>query len=96
MTFRPIPVSRFSGVVDYQGPTKVINGCAVLAQNIRYLPDECQTRYGTLTTMTGTADADITGIDVLEVKGNLNPGQVPILFDSAGTLLEESPSGSGR
>ncbi len=39
--------------------------------------------------------ADVTGVDVLEVLGLFNPGQIPVAFDSLGNFLLESPAGSG-
>jgi hypothetical protein len=97
--FKPLPVSRMGGMVDYQGKTKVLSGCAVLAQSIRFTPDTAGTRYGTLTTMAyqraDNQNADITGIDVLEVLGQINAGYRAIAFDSIGDLFIENPDGSG-
>jgi hypothetical protein len=97
--FKPLSVSRMGGQVDYQGSTKVLNGCAVLARNVRYTPDTAGTRYGTLTTMAVQRDdnqnGDITGLDVLEVIGRVNAGYRAIVFDSIGDLYIENPDGSG-
>lgn len=93
--YKPVPITRFNGQVDYQGPTKVINGCAVKAQNARFDLDQVFTRYARTTTMVRQLLADITGLDVLQVLGLFNPGQVPVAFDTLGNFLLESPSGSG-
>src|SRR5579872_611260 len=99
--FKPIPAPRFAGVVDYQqGPngqqdaTKVIPGCAIIAQNKRFEEDIVATRYGNRTTMSRNASGVATGLDVLEVIGEVNPGQIPVVFDDQGNLLKESPAGS--
>jgi hypothetical protein len=91
-----VPVGRIGGQIDYQGATRVINGGATKAQNIRFLLDTAGTRFGTAVTMSNpeTGD-DVTGVDCLTVLGQLNPGEVPVVFDSAGNLWQESPSGSG-
>lgn len=102
-SFKPIPAPRLGGMVDYQqGPngaqdsTKVVPGCAILAQEIRYEEDQPGTRFGTVTTMARQQPAGIaTGIDCLQVLGSVNPGQIPVVFDDQGNLLEESPVGSG-
>lgn len=100
---KPMPAPRFVGAVDYQVPsgkplnaTQVVSGCAILAQNMRFSEDEAATRYGSATTMEH-GDAGVpTGIDVLEVIGQVNPGQIPIVFDDHAHLFQESPSGSGK
>jgi hypothetical protein len=99
--FKPIPAPRFGGAVDYQqGPggvqdaTKVIPGCAILAQDTRFEEDLVATRFGNQTTMTRSASGVATGLDVLEVIGEVNPGQIPVVFDDQGNLLKESPVGS--
>lgn len=93
---KPFPVSRLGGQVDYQDSTKVINGCALVAQMVRFLPDQVETCFGTVDTMRRPqAYEEVTGINVLDVLGVLNPGELPILFGDQGTLLEESPAGSG-
>lgn len=94
--FKPMPWSRWGGVVDYQDPTKVIPGCALVAQNVRFLFDEVGTRFGTVDAMRSFQPyAEVTGIDVLNVLGVINPGQVPVLFADDGSLLQEFPVGSG-
>lgn len=94
--FKPMPVARWGGAVDYQDPTKVIPGCALVAQNVRFLMDEVLTRFGTVDTMKSLQPyAEVTGIDVLNVLGVINPGQVPVVFADDGSLLQEFPPGSG-
>lgn len=93
---KPFPVGRFGGQVDYQDPTKVINGCALLAQMVRFLPDQVGTCFGTVDTMKRQQPyEEVTGINVLDVLGVLNPGQIPVVFGDQGSLLQESPAGSG-
>src|SRR5580700_3081761 len=93
---KPFPSSRFGGVVDYQHPTKVINGSALLAQMVRFTPDMVGTCFGTVDTMKrAQAYEEATGIDVLDVLGILNPHQVPVVFGDNGSLQQEVPAGSG-
>lgn len=93
---KPFPVGRFGGQVDYQDPTKVINGCALLAQNVRFLPDQVGTCFGTVDTMTRPQSyEEVTGINVFDVLGVVNPGEIPVVFGDEGSLLQESPAGSG-
>lgn len=105
--YKPLPANRFAGQVDYQtktingvakaDATKVVNGSAIVAQDCRFMPDQVETRYGSMDTMRSQklASAVATGLHVLKVLGPLNPGEVPIAFSDAGDLLQESPSGSG-
>lgn len=99
--FKPVPVARFGGMVDYQGVTRVINGCAVKAQNCDFSFDDAGTRPGTQTTIADPQDQDspnpydVTGLDCLVVGGQKNPGEIPIVFGDDGGLRQESPSGSG-
>ena len=94
--YRPYPVGRFNGAVDYQDISKVILGCATKAQDVRFLPDQVGTRFGVVNTMQRQEPyAEVTGIDCLTVQGLTNPGEVPILFTSLGGLRQETPSGSG-
>lgn len=94
--FKGVPVARMGGQVDYQGAVRVINGGATQAQNMRFLLDTAGTRFGTQVTMlNGETGDDVTGVYCLTVLGQLNPGEVPVAFDSAGNLWQESPAGSG-
>lgn len=83
-------------MVDYQDRTKVVPGSAIKAQDVRFLPDQVETRYGTVDTMKRQQPyTEVTGIDVLEVLGVINPGEVPIDFTLDGGLLQEIPPGTG-
>lgn len=95
MTFQHA-VSRWGGGVDWDNPTQIPNGVAVVCKNTRFRAESPGTRYGRQHTMSKLATSGgVTGLDVLNVLVN-NPGQVPILFTDSGLLLKESPAGSGN
>lgn len=74
-------------------------GVAAVCKNCRFELTTVATRYGLQTAMQGPNQAPITGLAGL-IYTPENPGerlfQVPMLFDTDGYLLIESPAGSGR
>lgn len=82
--------------MDYQDPTKVINGAALLAQMVRFLPDQVETCFGTVDTMKRIqAYEEASGIAVMDVLYPLDPQQIAIIFGDNGSLLQETPTGTG-
>lgn len=74
-------------------------GVAAVAKNCRFQLTTVATRFGLQTAMQGPNQAPISGLAGL-IYTPENPGetlfQVPMLFDTDGYLLVESPAGSGR
>lgn len=96
--FKRFPVVGFGGQVDFQGPTRVVAGSAITARNMSFDKRTARTRDGLVDTIrTQTVNgAPVTGYEVLEVIGDVNPGEYPILFTEDGKLYLETPSGSGQ
>src|ERR1017187_10456953 len=92
-----MPVSGFGGQIDYQGPTRVHTGSAIIARNCAFNRRRVRQRDGLVDTAFRQAinGSPITGYDVLEVVGATNPGLYLIAFTEAGLLYIEQPSGSG-
>lgn len=95
--YKPFPAYGFGGQVDYQSPTNVVPGSAVKARNMSFDRHSARTRDGLVDTLflERIDGSPIVGYDVLEVIGDVNPGQYPILFTEDGKLYLESPAGSG-
>jgi hypothetical protein len=99
----PYPVGRWNGQVDYDNPTKLPNGVAILCKNMKFKPDSVATRFGTRHSMqyAQLIGGDASGLDVLEVVSNASATppvvgrNIPIVYNTDGTLLIESPEGSG-
>ena len=90
-------MSGFGGLCDYQGPTRVHPGSAIVARNVRFNRRRVRQRDGMVdTAFRQTINGSvITGYDVLEVVGTVNPGFYLIALTAAGVLYIEQPSGSG-
>ncbi|HEV2275610.1 MAG TPA: hypothetical protein VGR96_15670, partial [Acidobacteriaceae bacterium] len=90
---------RFGGLVDDDDPTVLPMGVAAVCKNCRFQLTTVATRYGLQTAMTGPNQAPVTGLAGL-IYTPENAGetlfQVPMLFDTSGYLLIETPAGSGR
>jgi len=86
-------------LVDNDDPTVLPIGVAAVCKNCRFELTTVATRYGLQTAMQGPNRVPITGLAGL-IYTPENPGerlfQVPMLFDTDGYLLIESPAGSGR
>ncbi len=97
--FTPHEFTRFGGLVDNDDPTVLPMGVAAVCKNCRFQLTTVATRYGLQTALQGPNQAPITGLASL-IYTPENPGetlfQVPMVFDTDGYLLIESPSGSGR
>jgi len=94
-----IEFSRWLGLVDEDDPTNLPMGCAALAQNCRFNLTEVETRYGIQTAIQGKNLSAITGLlgcaytpeSALE-----SYFQTILLYDYAGSLQIENPTGTGR
>ena len=97
--FIPHEFTRFGGLVDNDDPTVLPMGVAAVCKNCRFQLTTVATRYGLQTALQGPNQAAITGLASL-IYTPENPGetlfQVPMVFDTDGYLLVESPAGSGR
>jgi hypothetical protein len=97
--FMPHEVTRFGGLVDNDDPTVLPVGVAAVCKNCRFQLTTVATRFGLQTAMQGPNQAPISGIASL-IYTPENPGetlfQVPMIFDTDGFLLIETPVGSGH
>ncbi len=97
--FIPHEFTRFGGLVDNDDPTVLPMGVAAVCKNCRFQLTTVATRYGLQTALQGPNQAPISGLASL-IYTPENPGetlfQVPMVFDTDGYLLVESPAGSGR
>src|ERR1700677_169096 len=97
--FMPHEVTRFGGLVDNDDPTVLPIGVAAVCKNCRFQLTTVATRCGLQTAMQGPNQAPISGIASL-IYTPENPGetlfQVPMIFDTDGFLLIETPIGSGH
>jgi hypothetical protein len=85
--------------VDNDDPTVLPIGVAAVCKNCRFQLTTVATRFGLQTAMQGPNQAPISGIASL-IYTPENPGetlfQVPMIFDTDGFLLIETPVGSGH
>ncbi len=98
--FAPHEITRFGGFVDILDATSLPLGVAALCKNCKFMLTGVECRWGFQTQMQSpNADAQITG-GISGIYTAENPGevrfQVPMIFDSDGYLLKESPVGTGR
>jgi len=94
-----VEFTRWLGLVDEDDPTNIPMGCAALAQNCRFSLTEVETRFGIQTTIQGKNRSPVTGL----LGGAFTPEtatqsyfQAILLFDYAGALQIENPTGTGR
>lgn len=96
--------------MDWDDPTQLPNGVAIVAQNVQYQAESVRTRDGFRHTMSyglpgegygdlgygdgGYGDSFVTGLDVLRVL-NADVSWASVIFTSDGHLLTEDPPGSG-
>src|SRR6185312_2471488 len=92
--FTDYPIDRLASYVDWDDPTTYPLGMAVFAKNTRYSPEGAGTRYGTQTTIDASAHGAINGMACLNYHADTDI-TYPIVFGADGTLLKESPEGSG-
>ena len=86
--------------MDILDATSLPLGVAALCKNCKFMLTGVECRWGFQTQMQSpNADAQITG-GISGIYTAENPGevrfQVPMIFDSDGYLLKESPVGTGR
>jgi hypothetical protein len=95
----PVEYSRFLGFVDVSDPASLPIGCAALAQNCRFTLIEVETRYGIQTAIQGKNQSPITGLlgcAYTPEKATESYFQAILLYDYAGSLQIENPTGTGR
>lgn len=94
----PFPDKRLGGCADYDNESQIPMGLAVVCRNMRFRKESVRCRDGYLHTMSWTGGVatlqDCTGVEATDVLVN-NPHQLVVASDSNGTLLQESPVGSG-
>lgn len=92
----PNKIVRFGGQADWDDPTQIPAGLAIICQHSRFSPEGVSTRFGTRTTMLGTDDqsGDAVGFDTLNTLG-ASQNQVTLVYGFNGKLYVESPPGSG-
>src|SRR3984957_3543048 len=97
--FLPHEFTRFGGLVDNDDPTVLPAGVAAVCKNCRFQLTTVATRYGLQSALQGPNQPPTSGLASL-IYTPENPGetlfQVPMVFDTDGYLLIESPAGSGR
>jgi hypothetical protein len=100
--YLPFPDKELGGGADYDDPTQIPMGLAVVCRNMRFRRKSVRVRDGYEHTMSYTIEAttpnvppiDMTGVEALDVLVN-NPQQLVIGFDTNADLLQETPVGSG-
>ncbi len=100
--YLPFPDKELGGGADYDDPTCIPMGLAVVCRNMRFRRRSVRTRDGYQHTMSyaidagepGIAPLDMTGVEALDVLVN-NPQQIVVASDSNGDLLQETPAGGG-
>lgn len=95
-TLKSHRITRFGGLCDFDDPTQIPNGLAIICQSMRFSPEGVGVRFGTQTTIQGedTTSGDAVGFSVLNTLG-ANPQQVGLVYGEAGKLYREDPPGSG-
>jgi hypothetical protein len=100
--YTPFPDKELGGGADYDDPTCIPMGLAVVCRNMRFRRRSVRVRDGYEHTMSYAIKPttplvppfDMTGVEALDVLVN-NPQQLVIGFDSNADLLQETPVGSG-
>ena len=91
--YLPFPDKELGGGADYDDQTCIPMGLAVVCRNMRFRRRSIRVRDGYQHTMSYATNADMTGVEALDVLVN-NPRQLVIASDSNGDLLQETPVGS--
>lgn len=94
-----VEFTRWLGLVDEDDPTNLPMGCAALAQNCRFNLTEVETRYGIQTAIQGKNESPITGLLACAYTPESaleSYFQAILLYDYAGSLQIENPTGTGR
>lgn len=95
----PVEINRFLGAMDQDDATNVPLGLAPICRNTDFELTSAGTRCGFNQTMQGVNKSPITGLLGFLYQPELSTEsafQMPILFDLAGGLQQESPVGSGN
>lgn len=90
--FKPIPYDTFGGMATRWAPEKLPPRYCMLARNVKFIGDSVRSRDGLTTAFSTNNSKAVTGLVQFTT---LDGTHVPIAFDAAGTLVIESPSGSG-
>jgi hypothetical protein len=90
--YKPIPVARWGSQVEWDDPTRLPLGIAMVVRNCQYLAESVKTRYGLQRTINGASA--VTGLAMLKYTGS--PAvKIPLIFSTDGSFVYESPLGSG-
>jgi hypothetical protein len=90
--YKPIPVARWGSQVEWDDPTRLPLGIAMVVRNCQYLAESVKTRYGLQRTINGASA--VTGLAMLKYTGS--PAvKIPLIFSADGSFVYESPLGSG-
>ena len=91
-SFTPVPVIRFGSLVTLWPPDKLPNGVSSGCRNVRFTPSSVLSREGLSLAFSTGINAPITGLaGYVQSSG----ASLPLVFDSAANLWQESPAGSG-
>lgn len=92
----PYRIEHFGGQCDFDDPTQIPKGLAIICQNSKFSAEGVGTRFGTQTTILGAdgASGDAVSFDVLNTLG-VTQNQDCLVYGSNGKLYIESPPGSG-
>lgn len=90
--YKPIPVARWGSQVEWDDPTRLPLGIAMLVRNCQYFAESVKTRFGLKRTINGASS--ITGLAMLKYTGS-PAAKIPLIFCTDGSFVYESPLGSG-
>jgi hypothetical protein len=97
--YTPNQFTRFGGLVQAEDSTVLPIGVAAVCKNCKFYLTTVGTRYGLQTAIQGPNQVPVTGL-FSSIYTPENPGetlfQAPIVFDAAGFLMREYPTGSGK
>src|SRR5487761_1001044 len=91
-SFTPVPVIRFGSLVTLWPPDKLPKGVSSGCRNVRFSPSSVLSREGLSLAFSTGINAPITG---LAGYVHSSGASLPLVFDSAANLWQESPAGSG-
>ena len=95
--YTPVPVVRFGSLVTLWPPEKLPNGVSSGCRNVRFTPSSVISREGLSLAISTGVNSPITGLAGLvpqPVGDGQSAASMPLLFDAAGNLWQESPAGS--
>lgn len=94
----PATIDRFLGFADITDPASLSLGLSSICKNSLFTIDDCVTRDGIVTTMQGQNAVPVTGLFEAEYSPESDTEsffRLHGIFDSAGGLQVEVPSGTG-